>query len=259
MEIVEITDKERIEAFLRSDTPLHIYELGDLDDTFFHDTRWFAGMYDESILALALLYTGLSTPTLIAIDHEIESLKNLLIHARKLLPGSFYAHLSQGLESVFRTKYSLENHGKHYKMILTGNDQMKQIDFSDTLTLTRDDLPDIIELYEASYPDSWFDQNEFEKGVYVGCRNSGQLVSIAATHVYSEEYKVAAIGNITTHQQYRNMGFAAKVVAGICHRLQQKVDYIGLNVASKNKPAMQLYRKLGFSIVGSYNEVMISN
>jgi ribosomal protein S18 acetylase RimI-like enzyme len=87
-----------------------------------------------------------------------------------------------------------------------------------------------------------------------GIRLAGELVSIAGVHVYSPAYRVAALGNITTHPDHRNQGFGRAVTAQICVSLKEKVDFIGLNVRCDNLPALGLYRSLGFDIYANYGE-----
>ncbi len=91
-------------------------------------------------------------------------------------------------------------------------------------------------------------------GKYIGWRESGELVSAAGVHVYSAHYRVAALGNITTHPDHRNQGFARAVTARLCQELAREVDFIGLNVKCENQPALHLYQALGFEIAAKYGE-----
>lgn len=91
-------------------------------------------------------------------------------------------------------------------------------------------------------------------GQYFGVRHHGRLVSIAGVHVYSASYRVAALGNITTHPDERGKGFARAVTARLCQHLAESVDFIGLNVKSDNQPALALYQTLGFRISAEYGE-----
>jgi len=72
--------------------------------------------------------------------------------------------------------------------------------------------------------------------------------------VYSTVYRVAALGNITTHPEYRNQGLGRAVTTKICHSLGEKVDVIGLNVKQDNMAALSLYCSLGFKIFAEYGE-----
>ena len=80
----------------------------------------------------------------------------------------------------------------------------------------------------------------------------------AGVHVYSEEYRVAALGNIVTHPDYRNRGFGRIVTAYLCKKLLEKVDHIGLNVHRDNVSAIRCYENLGFEILGKYEECMVT-
>jgi len=79
---------------------------------------------------------------------------------------------------------------------------------------------------------------------------------VAGIHVYSPKYKVAALGNICTHPDFRGKGWGRAVTAKLCKSLLQEIEYIGLNVKANNKTAISLYEKLGFEIVSSYFEFM---
>jgi predicted GNAT family acetyltransferase len=94
---------------------------------------------------------------------------------------------------------------------------------------------------------------------YFGLRLKNRLLSVAGIHVYSEKYKVAALGNIVTHPDYRGKGYSKAVTARLCQSLAEHVDNIGLNVKADNTAAISMYRKLGFEIVGTYFELMVLN
>ena len=112
-------------------------------------------------------------------------------------------------------------------------------------------------LYKEGYPGNWFNARMLQTKQYFGLRIENRLVSIAGIHVYSEKYKVAALGNIVTHPDYRGNGFGKAVTAGLCQSLSEHVDNIGLNVKADNAAAIALYEKLGFEIVGTYYELMV--
>ena len=42
MNIIGVTDQERISAFLTKNTPTHIYTIGDLDEPYWTHTTWYA-------------------------------------------------------------------------------------------------------------------------------------------------------------------------------------------------------------------------
>ena len=52
MKTICLHDKDRIEALLRRDTFLNIYQLGDLDDYFWPHTTWYALTDGDDIKAI---------------------------------------------------------------------------------------------------------------------------------------------------------------------------------------------------------------
>jgi ribosomal protein S18 acetylase RimI-like enzyme len=258
MSFIFLHDKNQIEAFLLKHRHLNFYHLGDLDDFFWPYTTWYALQEDGEIKALNLFYSGIVPPVLLGIENDnLEEMKTLLEASLPLLPAHFYAHLSPGLEDILENEYSLDHHGEHYKMNLIDPSKLDEIDTSDVVPLTSENLDEIECLYQDSYPGNRFDARMLETGQYVGIREDGVLVSVAGIHVYSSVYKIAALGNITTHPAKRGRGLGATVTAGLCKQLLDSVDAIGLNVRSDNMHAIKAYEKIGFVIVATYHEWMV--
>lgn len=258
METIYLHAKDEIEAFLRRDTFLHLYSLGDLDNFFWHHTTWYALKHHEQIKQLILLYTGTSLPVLLALTNETTDLmRQLLKSITHLLPRRFYAHLSRDLVNVLAKEYQIQSYGVHYKMALTDSSQLEAIDTSDVVSLSVSDVSELQELYSMSYLGNWFETQLLETGYFFGIRCNATLVSVAGVHVYSKQYKVAALGNITTHPLFRGQGLAKKSVAKLCQTLLRTVEHIGLNVKVDNTSAINCYKKLGFKPVATYEEYFL--
>lgn len=257
MKAVSLIDKGPIEPFLRKNPCLHIYGIGDLDDFFWQYTTWYALKENEKIRAIALIYTGQPLPVLLGLSEDKPVMQALLESIIPILPPQFYAHLSLGLEETFKEYYRLRSHGEHYKMALVDASLLGDIDCPEAVRLSGTDLNDIVQLYDRSYPGNWFDPRMLETNQYFGIRKDSRLISAAGVHVYSEQYRVAALGNITTHPDYRNRGYGRTVTARLCQSLSERVDHIGLNVKADNDIAVHCYKKLGFEIVASYEEYMV--
>jgi ribosomal protein S18 acetylase RimI-like enzyme len=257
VKIACLHDKQVIESFLRRNVYLHIYSIGDLDDFFWQSTQWYALKANDEIQAIATLYTPTPFPTLLAMSEDKTILRELLRSIFHILPGQFYLHLSPAVEDVFSEQYELDAHGEHCKMALKNSGLLSDVDCEQVIRLGSDDLEEIQQLYKDSYPGNWFDARMLETKQYFGIRVKNRLVSIAGIHVYSQAYKVAALGNIVTHPDYRGNGFGKCVTAKLCQSLSQSVDHIGLNVKADNKIAIAMYKKLGFEVVNTYWEYMI--
>ncbi len=250
-------DKNELERFLLRYPHLNFYHLGDLDDFFWPYTSWLALREDGEITALTLLYSGIQPAAFLAIVNDNQAqMESLLQGSLALLPKSFYAHLSPGLEDVLqRGGYRLELHGAHHKMALTRPHKLEEVDTGAVEALGMDNLAEMQTLYEKSYPGNWFDPRMLQTGQYAGIRGEdGQLVSVAGIHVYSPEYKIGVLGNITTLPAVRGQGLGKTVTAGLCKQLLETVDSIGLNVKADNQAAIAAYSRIGFERVGEYSE-----
>ncbi len=255
MKVMSLHSQYEIAGFLRKNPFLHLYSLGDLDDFFWSYTTWYALKDRQQITQLALLYTGTLLPILLGLTEEpTDQMRELLQSILHLLPIRLYAHLSGDLATVFAHNYHVHLHGAHYKMGLMHKERVETIDTTRVVPLSTSDVDELEALYRLSYPGNSFDPRMLETGCYYGMRQGKELVSVAGIHVYSPRYKVAALGNVTTHSAYRGQGLATIVCAKLCQALLQTVDYIGLNVKADNLSAIHTYERLGFEYIATYEE-----
>lgn len=258
MKIQILHKKEEILNFLMNNPALQVYSIGDLDEFFWPRTIWYGLKENEEIKAIILLYVGMSIPTMLAIYHNnFNSTLKLLQSIKAYLPPKFYAHLGSNLISVFDKNNIVELYGPHYKMALKKIPPI--IEDNCIRRLNSDDIEIIEDFYNLSYPDNWFDKRMLETGKYFGYFDEKELVGISGIHVYSKEYRVAALGNITTHPAQRGRQIAFKLTSMLCSDLLKDVEHIGLNVKADNIAAIKCYQKIGFEIVSRYDECQISN
>lgn len=255
MGAILLSDRDSIEALLRRDVDLHLYEIGDLDDFFWPRTAWHGLIEGGELREAALVYAAPDLPTVLALSRDPTSMRALLREMTPRLPDRFYAHLSPGLADELAPHFYATSHGKHAKMALRSTTAVEAVNTSEVALLSPADAPELLSLYESSYPGNWFDPRMLETGHYAGIRRGGELVSAAGVHVYSRRYRVAALGNITTRPDVRGRGLGAAVTAGLCKDLARSVDHIGLNVKSDNTSAITCYSKLGFEHVAVYEEM----
>ncbi|HMQ68360.1 MAG TPA: GNAT family N-acetyltransferase [Ignavibacteria bacterium] len=264
MIIKKIRDKDVLETHFRKNTPLNIYLLGDLDDFFFEYTEWF-GLFeseDGELKQVALLYKGSELPVLLAFyGNEIESkqMKYLIENIKTDLPEEFYAHLSPGLKDVFMVDHEYEPGGRYLKMCFPekNKDKLEKIERDSKIRrLKVSELDDILEFYTQSYPDNWFDKRMLETGKYFGFFDKSKPAAIAGIHVYSVNYRIAALGNIATDPAYRGKSICTKLTAELCRDLFNTTDLIGLNVHENNTAAIKCYEKIGFRIYAGFDECM---
>jgi ribosomal protein S18 acetylase RimI-like enzyme len=258
METRIIRDKKEIFNFLSCTPVLHLYTIGDLDDFFWPDTTWYALYEDNKIVSIALLYSGMSPSTLLLFyEKDPTNSRVLLASIRKFLPWKFNVHLSPGLMDVLGMENVAEKYGHNNRMILVG--EPEQVNVPNIRRLTSDDINIMYELYLMAYPHNWFDSRMLKTGKYFGYFESERLVGIAGVHVYSPEYRIAALGNIATHPEFRGRKIAYKVTSALCNDLKESTDIIGLNVKSDNKAAIKCYQNIGFEIKSSFDEYLIKD
>lgn len=257
--VIEGIDRRQIERFARRDEGRHLYELGDLDPFFWPQTRWFGQLGpDGELAALALLYSGQSLPTLLALArNDAPAMTDLLGAIAERLPDRVYAHLTPGLREPLAARFPRHDHqGRHLKMTHVDRDRLMPHP-GEVRRLGPRDEDDLRALYELSYPGNWFDARMLQTGQYFGIRQAGVLVCVAGVHVYSPRYRVAALGNVTTDPRWRGRGLARRATAHLCTSLYQTVKTIGLNVKADNAAAIACYRCLGFEPTGEYDEVLL--
>ncbi|WP_405089476.1 GNAT family N-acetyltransferase [Micromonospora sp. NBC_01392] len=247
-------DRAVLAGLLGRDPVLHAYQLGDLDDFFWPYTSWFRSG-DEVVL----LYHGVELPTLLAFaaPDRVAALSGLLVAAAPVLPARLWAHLSPGLEATVARWYAVSDAAAHVRMALTDPGRLAAVPAVGE-PLGRADLPLLRELYAVAYPGNWFDARMVDTGQYVGVRAGGRLVAVAGVHVFSPRWRVAAVGNVTTHPAVRGRGLAAGVVAALCGRLRASVDHVTLNVRVDNVAAVRLYERLGFTQVAGFTECALT-
>jgi ribosomal protein S18 acetylase RimI-like enzyme len=255
-EFICLHAKDEVEAFARGNPLLHAYSIGDLDDFFWPHTIWYALREGGRVSQLVLLYTEQALPTVLAYaEKPVGPMRDLLRLLLPLLPKRFYAHLSNGVADVLADDYSIHAHGAYYKMGLTDRSRLAGIEGREAVALTTSDTADLLELYATSYPGNFFVPRMLETGFYFGVRRGSALVSVAGVHVYSKQYGVAALGNITTRPDHRGRGLATAVTAKLCEELLRAgIKHIGLNVKADNRSAVACYEKIGFEWVANYGE-----
>lgn len=258
MDLKILHGKNEIFKYLEKCLGLQIYLIGDLDDFFWPKTIWFALKEFDEIKAIALLYIGMAPPTLLSFyEGEAFYYRILLEKIKPFLPNKLNMHTSPNLLDVFCRKNILKYYGLNYKMLL--KKEAPDFNNQNIRKLSMQDLNAIKEFYIVSYPQNWFDSRMLETNKYFGYFIENKLVGVSGIHVYSEQYRVAALGNIATHPDFRGQKIAYQLTSALCSDLQKSVDYIGLNVNSENKYAIQCYRKIGFEIIGEYDECFLKN
>lgn len=270
MQAAELTQR-RLRKLLESDPVWNAYALADLQPPWREHTHWITG--DRSAV---MVFTGLSPPILFACGDPLE-LDRLY---EQLPPGEYwftlrpthYARLTPRLHAHGRLRMWrmwLPAHNAEYLAepdeTVAGHQRRAGREKTEPSASAKPnerpltaalqpqrlgarDLPAIERLYAAleQSPDA-FQPAQLAHGVYFGICGEQGLLSVAGTHVLSPEIGVAAVGNIATALEQRGRGMARSVTLAVIAELRRLgIETIVLNVRMDNRPAIQLYRGLGF-------------
>ena len=115
-----------------------------------------------------------------------------------------------------------------------------------TVTLTGADVRRINALYGSEGNPTFYSPEHIDAGIYRGVVLDGRLAAIAGTHVVSRSERVAVVGNVFTHPEFRGRGFARTVTGAVTERLLEICDAVVLTVDPGNAPAVRAYKSLGY-------------
>ncbi|MGZ6295892.1 MAG: GNAT family N-acetyltransferase [Candidatus Limnocylindrales bacterium] len=239
-EAVPTSDRVLLRTFLERDRLYAGYALCDLDAREFPRTRWGVAFEGERPVAVALEYAGLSPQPLFVMG-EPEGVAAILRDV--LRPRAAYlAGLPQHLEPATRV-YRLQPGPQMVRM------WVDRANFRPhpgaTARLLPAEIGDLNRLYDLGFT-SWLPSDAVAQGVYYGIRAGGQLVAAAGTHVISPEARMAAVGNVMTHRDFRGRGYAKTTTSAVTQELLRSCDQVILNVRADNPPALAAYRALGY-------------
>ncbi|MFX0076010.1 MAG: GNAT family N-acetyltransferase [Candidatus Hermodarchaeota archaeon] len=252
--IKQITDKDALYNRFANDIFLFAYHIGDLDDFYFSDCKWFGIEEDEQIVEVILLYSGLKVPTLLVFG-SVEIIPYMLEKIIEKLPDQFYCHYQGNFHEFFQPNYQMTSLGTHLKLSFQGElANLSAIDTSEVVHLTEEDLPNLLSLYQEAYPEGYFVPYMLKSRKYYGVKVDKKIISVAGVHVFSILYNIAVLGNITTHPDYRRKGLAKKCITRLLQSFGGEIDQIGLNVKEDNTIAIRIYKNLGFEVHSSYKE-----
>jgi ribosomal protein S18 acetylase RimI-like enzyme len=229
----------------------YLYQFYDLEERNWENVICY-GLFDgEELKQIAIMAINYGIPVLLAasyqdIKYNIELLKRI----KSYLPPLFYTHIDkETLNNVFKSdKISDLQEYMNMGFEEVAHDELK----GTTRRIGYEQIGDIKDLLSESYPEAWLDDELVKLNRNFGIYQGDKLVSFAGIHAYSKEHQVAAIAHVTTHPDFRRLGFGEMVVSALINDLKTDIQYIGLNVKTDNLTAINCYKKLGFKEFGSF-------
>ena len=249
MDIIKLTDPARLRSFLNTDRAWADYALGDLEPELFQQTEWYGAEEQGALVAVGMIYYGLQPPICFLMG-DARGLDRILAECVRL-PDIGLSVRDEHLP-VLHKYYRDNGTWPMWKMALEAGNFRSVA--GDTVDITLADVPDLRALYAFGGGDA-FSPEEITRGVFCGIRQAGQLIAVAGTHVVSDNGRVAALGNVMTHPDWRGRGLASMVTSAVVARLIDRgVSTIGLSVSRENAAAIRVYEKLGFTKHVAFHE-----
>jgi ribosomal protein S18 acetylase RimI-like enzyme len=234
------TDKALLRSFLERDRLYAAYAICDLEEREFSRTRWGVALDGDAPIAVVLEYNGPTPQPLFAMGRE----DGVAVILRDLIrPRIAYVATPATLIPAIETAYRVDPGPAMVRMWV---DRAHFRPYPATVQrLLGAEIGDLNRLYQLGFA-SWLPSAAISDGVYYGLRVNGQLVSAAGTHVVSGAARLAVVGNVLTHADYRGRGFATAVTGAVTADLLRTCDQVVLNVRADNPPALSAYRRLGY-------------
>jgi RimJ/RimL family protein N-acetyltransferase len=247
----ETSDRSMLRAFLETDRLYSAYALCDLDDREFLRTRWGAAFVAGLPTAVVLQYAGYSPQPIFVMGENagIAAILSSIIKPRTAYVAAKKEHLA-ALASNYRVEA-----GPAMLRMWVDSAHFRPFP-ADVQRLLPVEIGELNRLYQLGFA-SWLPASAITDGLYYGVRVGGRLVSAAGTHVISRAAKLAVVGNVMTHADFRGRGYATAATGAVTADLLKFSDQVVLNVRADNPPALAAYRRLGYQVSMTFEERLI--
>ena len=246
-----VTDRALLHAFLAQDRLYAAYAICDLEEREFGRTRWGAAYDGDELIAVGLEYTG-PTPQPVFVMGRPDGIGAVLRDV--IRPRAAYIAAQTSMLPAVEAYYRVDPGPQMVRMWV---DRARFRPYPATVQrLLPVEIGELNKLYQLGFA-SWLPSSAIADGVYYGMRVNGRLVSAAGTHVVSPSARLAVVGNVLTHLDYRGRGFATAVTGAVTAELLRTCDQVVLNVRADNPPAINAYRRLGYAEHTRFEERLI--
>lgn len=248
---VPTRDKQMLRSFLERDRLRAGYAVADLEEREFAKSRWGIASEDGQPIAVVLEYGGL-TPQPLFVMGDPDGIVAILHDV--IRPRLAYLAADESLLAAVSGLYRIDA-GPPMVRMATDRRTFKPV-AGPVERLVPADIVDLNRLYGLGFA-GWLPADSIASGVYYGVRIAGRLVAAAGTHVISPEGRIAAVGNVMTHIDFRGRGFAKQTTSAVTQELLRTCDDVVLNVRADNPPALAAYRAIGYRDYCHFEERLV--
>ncbi len=244
-------DPATVRARLDVDRTWAAFSLADLDPPFAQHASWFGAPGADSVV---LVYRAFDPPLLVC--HGLDAdLASFSAAVEALAPSTAAYVTARGAWLPLVAARLARFTPRPMVRMRLETDRFHAATSMPVVRLGPSDLPALEALYREE-PPAFFLPAHLEHAVYFGVRlASGDLVSVAGTHVLSARSGVAAVGNVHTRRDHRGRGLAQAVTTAVAGELLHRgITTIVLNIVSDNEAARRVYARVGFREYCAYQE-----
>ena len=179
-------------------------------------------------------------------------------------------NLSENPDSTFTKKFNVKQINDYKLMVLPHQqfqDSQKLYNDDFIMRCTENDMENLFEIERNYLQDEVAVRGQkvsdaevsmrlrqiLKNQLYFALISDDRIVSKAYTNAIGKNW--IQIGGVYTLFRFRQNGYAALTVSTLCKRILQAHKNISLFVKTKNLPAQQLYKKIGFSFHSDYKIV----
>ena len=179
-------------------------------------------------------------------------------------------NLSENPDSTFTKKFNVKQINDYKLMVLPHQqfqDSQKLYNDDFIMRCTENDMENLFEIEKNYLQDEVAVRGQkvsdaevsmrlrqiLKNQLYFALISDDRIVSKAYTNAIGKNW--IQIGGVYTLFQFRQNGYAALTVSTLCKRILQAHKNISLFVKTKNLPAQQLYKKIGFTFHSDYKIV----
>ncbi|MDQ2965504.1 MAG: GNAT family N-acetyltransferase [Chloroflexota bacterium] len=245
------TDRVLLRDFLERDRLFAAYAICDLEDREFARTRWGVAYAVGEVVAIGMEYSGLTPQPLFVVGRS----DGIDVVLRDILrPRAAYVAARVESMPAVEAHYRVDPGPQMVRMWV---DRTTFRPFpADVARLVPAESGELNRLYQLGFA-SWLPSSAIGEGVYYGIRIGGRLIAAAGTHVVSPRARLGVVGNVLTHVDHRGRGHATAVTGAVTAELLRTCDQVVLNVRADNPPALQAYRKLGYTELVRFEERLV--
>lgn len=229
--------------FLAQDPVSNVLPLGDLYSPLLKVSHINCAVKSYRVVGVCSIYRAFSTPSMVFGTAAQEVKQALVKKALNEISSEFISLCQPDEADLFKENSTILHFHLEQQMIAN---PPKQIEYGNIKVkkVRKNELELLNDFYIEHHAEAWT-PIQFEAGPYYCVKQNGKIVSAVGVHLVAPQ--IAQLGNIITHEDYRNRGFATACTSALAAHLASKGRIISLFVRTDNAPAIRMYEKLGFS------------